>query len=147
MKLGPHLCCRQTIKTRNKAVRCCLAHVLRDVFCNVVANRRQRRRRGKHPPRGKGIFICSCRSLLTTNYASLSRRSMPFLRSIATPPTFGRSLRFLYVLHNNVFLQDSLDKLVHFLQQLSDLSPSETGFIVSAPRLPNITLLTLIAAL
>ena len=36
---------------------------------------------------------------------------------------------------------------MHFLPQLSDLTPLKTGFIVSAHRLTNITLLTLIAPL
>ena len=54
--------------------------------------------------------------------------------------------------HVKVDLQDSLDNfflytLMFLLLQLSDLLPSETGFIVSADRLPNITLLTLIATL
>ena len=49
--------------------------------------------------------------------------------------------------HRMFDLQDSLDKRMHFLPQLSDFAPSETGFIVSAHRLPNITLLTLIATL
>ena len=49
--------------------------------------------------------------------------------------------------HRLFDLQDSLDELMHFPPQLSDFVPSETGFIVSAHRLPNTTLLTLIATL
>ena len=47
--------------------------------------------------------------------------------------------------HQLVDLQDSINKLMHFLPQLSDFVPLTTSFIVSAHRLTNITLLTLIA--
>ena len=47
--------------------------------------------------------------------------------------------------HRSFELQDSLDKRYISLHSCQNLSPSETGFIVSAHRLTNITLLTLIA--
>ena len=61
------------------------------------------------------------------------------LTSFKTPPSPHRIFDF----------QDSLDKLMHFLPHSCQiLSPSETGYIVFAHRLPNIiTLLTLIATL
>ena len=43
-------------------------------------------------------------------------------------------------------LQDTLDKLMHFLPQLSGFVPSKTGFTVSAHKLTNIILLTLVQA-
>ena len=46
--------------------------------------------------------------------------------------------------HRLFDLQDSFDKPMHFIPQLWILSPSKTGFIVSAHRLVNITLLTLV---
>ena len=49
--------------------------------------------------------------------------------------------------HRIFDLQDSLDKLMHFLPQLSDFVPLRNRFIVSAHRPPNITLLTLVATL
>ena len=49
--------------------------------------------------------------------------------------------------HRLFDLQDSLDKRIHFPLQLSDFVPLRNGFIVSAHRLTNITLLTLVATL
>ena len=41
--------------------------------------------------------------------------------------------------HGFFDLHDSLEKLLHFLPQLSDVVPLKNGFIVSAHRLTNIT--------
>ena len=49
--------------------------------------------------------------------------------------------------HRLFNLQDSLDKRMHSFHSCQILPPSETGCIVSAHRLINITLLTLIATL
>ena len=48
--------------------------------------------------------------------------------------------------HRLYDLQDTLDKLMPFLPQLSDFVPLKTGIIVSAHKLINITLLTLVQA-
>ena len=48
--------------------------------------------------------------------------------------------------HRLYDLQDTLDELMHFLPQLSDFAHLKTGFIVSAHRLTNITLLILMQA-
>ena len=66
----------------------------------------------------------------------------------ATPPTSPPTpLKTPPSPHRLFDSQDSLDELMHFLPQLSDFGPSKTGFTVSAHRLTNITLLTLMATL
>ena len=47
--------------------------------------------------------------------------------------------------HRLYDLQDTLDKLMHFLPQLSDFVPLKNGLYSFAHRLTNVTLLTLIA--
>ena len=49
--------------------------------------------------------------------------------------------------HRLYDLQDTLDKLMRFLPHCQTLFPSKTGFIISAHRLTNITMLNLIATL
>ena len=74
-----------------------------------------------------------------------ARPPPPALSFVQThAPTTFKTLSSPRRLHD---LQDTLDKLMHFLPQLSDFVPPQNGFIVSAHRLTNITLLTLIATL
>ena len=60
------------------------------------------------------------------------------------PPPPSTSLKTPPSPHQLFDLQDSLDKLMHFLRQLSDFVPLRNGFysfVVFAHRLTNITLL------
>ena len=67
--------------------------------------------------------------------SSLDQTQAP--TSVKTPPSP----------HRLFDLQYSHDELMNSFHGCQILSPSETGFIGSAHRLPNITLLTLIATL
>ena len=110
-----------------------------------------------------GIYINNHRSLYLRPHRIVCVQCMyyccidltPLPHSSFSPPAPGLCFVFFFSSQNSVFPSlagyatygDILDKLMHFLSQLSDFVPlSKTGFIVSAHRLINITLLTLVQA-
>ena len=93
-----------------------------------------------HPLKG---FIVSEPTLSCPARFSLSHSPLHLVQTPAPTPLKISPLPSPFVLlTGHVF-----DELMHFLPKLADFVPSKTVFIVSAHRLPNITLLTLIATL